>query len=121
MLENNINLKYKCRKLEEKLEYKEKEFEIRLKSKTNEIKHKYDKEIKNLKNENKALYNMIDRFKITLKKFIKWICKKLSYPSEEELIRNFAKETYINFNIEEQLDINHFKKQEQKKEFYKNY
>ena len=112
MLENNVNLKYKCRKLEEKLEDKEKEFEIRLKSKTNEIEHKYDKEIKNLKNENRALYNMIDRFKITLKKFIKWICKKFSYPSEDELIRSFEKETYNKFNYEKQLDINEFKKKE---------
>ena len=112
MLENNVNLKYKCRKLEEKLEDKEKEFEIRLKSKTNEIKHKYDKEIKNLKNQNKALYNMIDRFKITLKKFIKWICKKFSYPSEDELIRSFENETYNKFNYEKQLDINEFKKKE---------
>ena len=112
MLENNVNLKYKCRKLEEKLEDKEKEFEIRLKIKTNEIEHKYDKEIKNLKNENRALYNMIDRFKITLKKFIKWICKKFSYPSEDELIRSFEKETYNKFNYEKQLDINEFKKKE---------
>lgn len=49
MLENNINLKYKCRNLEEKLEDKENEFEIRLKSKINEIEDKYKKEIKNLR------------------------------------------------------------------------
>lgn len=112
MLENNVNLKYRCRKLEEKLEDKEREFEIRLKSKTNEIENKYIKEIKNLKAENKTLYNMIDKFKITLKKFIKWICKKFSYPSEDEIIRDFHRETYINFNIEKQLDINEFKKKE---------
>ena len=112
MLENNINLKYKCKKLEEKLEDKENEFDIRLKSKINEIEHKYNKEIKNLKEENKTLYNMIDKFKITLKKFIKWICKKFSYPSEDEIIRDFYKDTYINFNMEKQLDINEFKKKE---------
>lgn len=113
MLENNINLKYKCRNLEEKLEDKENEFEIRLKSKINEMEDKYKKEIKNLKAENKTLYNMIDKFKITLKKFIKWICKKFSYPYEDEIIRDFYKETYIiNFNIEKQLDINEFKKKE---------
>ena len=112
MLENNVNLKYKCKKLEEKLENKEKEFEIKLKIKTNEIEHKYDKEIKNLKNENKALHNIIDRFKTTLKKFIKWICKKFSYPSEDEIIRDFQRETYTNFNIEDTFDINEFKKKE---------
>lgn len=112
MLENNVNLKYRCRKLEEKLEDKEREFEIRLKRKTNEIENKFIKEIKNLKEENKTLYNMIDKFKITLKKFIKWICKKFSYPSEDEIIRDFHRETYINFNIESGLDINEFKKKE---------
>ena len=112
MLENNVNLKYRCRKLEEKLEDKEREFEIRLKRKTNEIENKFIKEIKNLKEENKTLYNMIEKFKITLKKFIKWICKKFSYPSEDEIIRDFHRETYINFNIEKQLDINEFKKKE---------
>ena len=112
MLENNVNLKYRCRKLEEKLEDKEKEFEVKLKSKTNEIENKYIKEIKNLKSENKVLHNMIDKFKITLKKFIKWICKKFSYPSEDEIIRDFYRETYINFNIEKQLNINEFKEKE---------
>lgn len=110
MLENNVNLKYKCRMLEEKIEDKEREFEIRLKNKTNEIENKYIKEIKNLKSENKTLYNMIDKFKINFKKFIKWICKKFSYPSEDEIIRDFHKETYI--NIEKQLNINEFKKKE---------
>jgi len=112
MLENNVNLKYRCRKLEEKLEDKERKFEIRLKSKTNEIENKYIKEIKNLKSENKLLHNMIDKFKITLKKFIKWICKKFSYPSEDEIIRDFHKETYLNLNIESGLNINEFKKKE---------
>ena len=76
------------------------------------MEHKYNKEIKNLKEENKTLHNMIDKFKLTLKKFIKWICKKFSYPSEDEIIRDFYKETYINFNIECGLDINEFKKKE---------
>ena len=49
MLENNVNLKYKCRMLEEKIEDKEREFEIRLKNKTNEIENKYIKEIKKRK------------------------------------------------------------------------
>ena len=55
---------------------------------------------------------MIDRFKITLKKFIKWICKKFSYPSEDEIIRDFQRETYTNFNVENIFDINEFKNKE---------
>ena len=74
--------------------------------------HQYKREINKLKEENKNLTKMIDKFKITLKRFIKWICHKFSYPSEDELIRDFEKETYTNFNFEKQLDINEFKKKE---------
>ena len=55
---------------------------------------------------------MIDKFKSTLKKFIKWLCHKFSYPSEDDLIRDFNKETYTNLNIEKGLDIKHFEKKE---------
>ena len=65
-----------------------------------------------LKNNELNYLKEFDKFKITLKKFIKWICKKFSYPSEDEIIRDFYKETYINFNIENGLDINEFKKKE---------
>ena len=59
---------------------------------------------------------MIDRFKITLKKFIKWMCKKFSYPFEDEIIRDFQRETYTNFNIENTFDINELKKKEKEHE-----
>ena len=58
----------------------------------------------------KQLNKMIDKFKVTLKRFIKWLCHKFSYPSEDELVRDFKKETYTNFNFEKQLDISQFKK-----------
>jgi hypothetical protein len=41
------------------------------------------------------LKKVIDRFKNTVQKFITWVCHKFSYPSEDDLIRNFEKETYI--------------------------
>ena len=72
----------------------------------------YKKEINKLKTENKHLNKIIDKFKTTLKKFIKWLCHKFSYPSEDELIRDFERETYTNFNFEKQLDINQFKKKD---------
>lgn len=55
---------------------------------------------------------MIDKFKTTFKKFIKWLCHKFSYPSEDELVRDFEKETHTNFNFEKQLVINEFKKKD---------
>lgn len=42
----------------------------------------------------------IDKFKINFKKFIKWLCRKFSYPSEDELVPDFEKETFTNFDFE---------------------
>ena len=112
MLEDNINLKFKCHLLEESLEDKEKELQLKFDNKVYNIESQYKKQIKQLEKENKTLNKMIDKFKTTLKKFIKWICHKFSYPSEDEIIRDFEKETYTNFNIEKQLDIKEFQKKE---------
>jgi len=75
-------------------------------------KYKYKKEINKLKQENKHLNKIIDKFKLTLKKFIKWICHKFSYPSEDELVRDFEKETYTNFDFDKKTDINEFKEKD---------
>ena len=112
MLEDNINLKFKCNQLQESLEDKEKELQLKFDSKVYNIESQYKKQIKQLEKENKTLNKIIDKFKTTLKKFIKWICHKFSYPSEDEIIRDFEKETYTNFNIEKQLDIKEFEKKE---------
>ena len=109
-LEKNTNLKLANSLLQENIENKDKELELRLEIKTNDIESKYKKKINELEQENKILNKVIDKFKVTLRQFIKWICHKFSYPSEDELIRNFEKETYINFNYEKQLNVDNFKK-----------
>ena len=110
MLEKNTNLKLANSLLQENIENKDKELALKLEIKTNDIESKYKKKINELEKENKNLNKMIDKFKVTLKKFIKWLCHKFSYPSEDELIRNFEKETYANFNYEKQLNVDNFKK-----------
>lgn len=60
---------------------------------------------------------MRKQFKVTLKRFIKWLCHKFSYPSEDELVRDFEKEIYTNFNFKKQLDINEFQKGEIEDEY----
>ena len=112
MLEYNTNLRYRCRKLEESLENKERDFETKLENTIYDLNHQYKKKINDLENKNKNLNKMIDKFKKTLKKFIKWICHKFSYPSEDQIVRDFEKETHINFNIEKQLDTKQFDKKE---------
>ena len=112
MVEKSTNLKFSNSLLQKELENKEKELELKYKSKAYNMEHEYKKEINKLKQENKHLNKMIDKFKVTLKRFIKWLCHKFSYPSEDELVRDFEKETYTNFNFEKQLDINQFKKKD---------
>lgn len=116
MLEDNINLKFKCKKLEETLENKEKNIKQNFEDEIYKIDYQYQKIINKLEKENNYLKKVIDRFKITVQKFITWVCHKFSYPSEDDLIRNFEKETYTNFNIEKQLDINRFEKKEKEDE-----
>lgn len=117
MLEDNTNLKYRCRKLEENLKNKEKEFKTRLNDTIYDVSCDYTKIIHHLEKENKNLNKMIDKFKVTLKKFIKWICYKFSFPSEDQIIRDFEKETYTNFNIEKQLDIKQFEREEKENDY----
>ena len=112
MVEKSINLKLSNGLLQKELENKEKELELKYKSKAYNIEHEYKKEINKLKQENKHLNKMIYKFRVTLKRFIKWLCHKFSCPSEDELVRYFEKETYTNFNFEEQLDIKQFKKKD---------
>ena len=104
ILVENEELKSKCRKMEE-------DFDIRVnKIRTeceNEVKHTEKKlygVIDDLYNENNRLNKIIDRFKVTVSKFIKWVCNKFTVSSEEQLMRDFQKETNMNFRVEEQID-----------------
>ena len=38
--------------------------------------------------------------------FVRWVYQKLSAPSEEEVIQDFERETYVNFDIERQIRVN---------------
>lgn len=79
------------------------------------LEHRYESKLHKLEKQVKYLEKMIDKFKVTIKKFIQWVCKKFSAPSEDDLIRNFERETYTNLNIDKQLDYNQFEKQEKSK------
>lgn len=69
-------------------EYKNKSIELEL-----EYENKYEK----LENENRKLHNIIDRFYITISKFIKWVCYKFGLGNSNQIIRDFEREnnTYI--------------------------
>lgn len=75
-------------------EYKEKSFVLEY-----EYKNKYHK----LEKENKYLHKVIDRFKDTLGKFIKWVCIKFDLGAEDAVIRDFERETHIFIDAEKQI------------------
>ena len=77
-----------------KAEYKEKEFNIEW---------KYKSKIKTLEKENIHLHKLVDKFKETIGEFIKWICKKFDMGAEDNLIRDFEKETRTCLDAEKQL------------------
>lgn len=116
ILEDNVNLQFKCKKLEKTLENKEKELKQQFEDETYKIDYQYQKIINKLEKENTYLKKVIDRFKFTVQKFITWICNKFSAPSEEALIRDFERETYMDFDVEKQLNINRFDKEQQEEE-----
>ena len=112
--------KAKCRKLELDFKQKEKALKNKYEDETYRIDYQYQKIINKLEKENNYLKKVIDRFKITVQKFIIWICHKFSALSEEDLIRDFEKETYMDFDVERQMDIKNseIEKQEDELEYY---
>lgn len=79
-----------------KAEYKEKEFDLEW---------KYKGKIHKLEKENNHLYKVIDKFKETIDKFIKWICKNFDMGVEDNLIRDFQKETNTYLDAEKQVKL----------------
>ena len=71
--------------------------------KLNNMEYSYEKKIDKLEDKITFLEKVVDRFKTTVKEFIHWICNKFSVSSENELIRDFEKETYNSLNVEEQI------------------
>ncbi len=96
-LHNTVkNLEYEYKERKKTLEY---EFE----DKSFNLEWQYKNKIHKLEKENNHLKKVIDKFKETTKKFIKWICKKFDLPSEDEVIRNFEKETHTFIDAEKQI------------------
>ena len=77
-----------------KTEYEEKEFDL---------KWKYKSKINGLERENNKLHRIIDKFYETIDKFIHWICKRFDMGAEDNLVRDFQKETNTFLDAEKQL------------------
>lgn len=55
---------------------------------------------------------LIDKFYETIDKFIHWICKKFDMGAEDNLVRDFEKETRTYLDAEKQI-----KKEDREKDF----
>lgn len=91
---NNLEYEYKEKKKALESEFEDKSFNLEW-----QYKNKFHK----LEKENQHLHKIIDKFKETISKFIKWICKKFDLPSEDEIIRDFEKETHTFIDAEKQV------------------
>lgn len=104
----NRNLKFNLSMFQQEVGKTTKVIHEEYENKMKDLEIKYKNQIDNLEYENSNLNKVIDKFKTNLKKFMKWLCNKFSYPCEDDLIRDFNKETYSNIDFEQQLDINQF-------------
>lgn len=119
LITDNIELKAKYQRLELTSKEMEKELKYKYENEIYNIDYQHQRIIDKLEKKNNYLQKLIDKFKITVQKFITWVCHKFSVPSEESLIRDFERETYINFDIEKQLNIDNFEMtQEDELEYY---
>ena len=91
------------KEIRENLRTLENDYAIKLKQEIRKVENKYEDEIYNLKKENKFLNKIINTFEKTVNKFIKWIVKKFDIAEEDNLIRDFQKETNTFIDPEKQI------------------
>lgn len=89
-----LDLKYDTRKRELEKEFQEK---------TYEMEYEYKSKVRKLEKENSKLHRIIDKFYETIDKFIHWICEKFDMGAEDNLIRDFQKETNTFLDPEKQI------------------
>ena len=112
IIANNQELHNTVKNLEYEYTEKKKTLESEFEDKSFNLEWQYKNKFHKLEKENQHLHKIIDKFKETISKFIKWICKKFDLPSEDEIIRDFEKETHTFIDAEKQI-----KKEEREKSF----
>ena len=100
------------KEIKENLKTLENDYAIKLKQEIRKVENKYEDEIYNLQKENKFLNKIINTFEKTINKFIKWKVRKFDIAEEDNLIRDFEKETHTFIDPEKQI-----KKEEREKEW----
>ncbi len=103
IIADNQELHNTVKNLEYEYKEKKKTLENEFEDKSFNLEWQYKNKFHKLEKENQHLHKVIDKFKETTKKFIKWICKKFDLPSEDEIIRDFEKETHTFIDAEKQI------------------
>lgn len=100
------------KEIKENFKSLENDYAVKLKQEIRKVQNKYEDEIYNLKKENRFLNKIINTFEKTVNKFIKWIVKKFDIAEEDNLVRDFQRETNTFIDPEKQI-----KKEEREKEW----
>ena len=103
IMEDNENLYNEVEQI--KTEYKQKE---------SDIEWKYKSKIRGLEKENNKLHRIVDKFYETIDNFIHWICKKFDMGAEDNLVRDFQKETHTLLDAEKQIEKEDREKEKEK-------
>ena len=93
---NNLDMDFSNRKRELEEEFKEKAFDLE---------YEYKGKFRKLEKENNHLHKIIDKFYVTVEKFIDWICHKFGIGETKELVRKFEEETHTYLDPVKQLDF----------------
>ena len=79
------------------------DLEKEYKNKEIDLEWSYKSKIHKLEKENNHLKKVVNKFKDTVQKFIKWIVKKFDITDENKLVRDFEKENHILLDAEKQV------------------
>ena len=104
ILQEQSNLEQKYTKLEKNYNKQTQQIKNDYNIKIKELEQNFNKKYNNLLKENIYLNKIINKFIETLEKFINWVCKKFSISEEDNLIRDFQKETNTFINPEKQIE-----------------
>lgn len=99
-------LQEKCDKLEKELKDTKFNMKFDYETEIRQMHYEHQKEVKKLKKQVEKFEKIFENIKEVIHSFVKWVCKKLSAPSEEEVIHKFERETDMDFNVERQLNFN---------------
>ncbi len=89
--------------LDLKFDTRKRELEKEFQEKTYDMEYEYKSKVRKLEKENSKLHRIIDKVYETIDKFIHWICEKFDMGAEDNLIRDFQKETNTFLDPEKQI------------------